>query len=747
MSNRVDAQRTETLAEEQRHLDAVYERLDALRRRADSRRGEVLLQQPDESPIAQRFRESVATKYTRDMVRLTAVENDLCFGRVDLADGEIRHIGRIGMLDGEQEPLLIDWRAEAARAFYLATAARPGEVRRRRHIHTRQRSVTGVTDEVLDLDAPRESWHEELTGEAALLAALNAERTGKMRDIVATIQSEQDSIIRSELDGVLVVSGGPGTGKTAVALHRAAYLLYEHAEKLAGRGVLMIGPNPTFLGYIGDVLPGLAETDVLLRTMSTLYPGIEAQRPESPAVSALKGDIAMVDVIAAAVADRQQLPKSSLDADTEYGRLVLDRAVCEAIRAKARASGRKHNQAREIHREAVLDAFTDAAADKVGADPLGGDNLLSEPDRAEIRRELSGESEVLAVMDWLWPNLTPQQLLAGLFGSATRMAAAMPHLSAEQRAALARGPHSGWAAADVPLLDEAAELLGDLDDSESQQRRERREDARRAYAQGVLDVMFGSRSIDLEDEDDPDADLIMATDVLDAGLLGERHADAEYLSTADRAAVDREWTFGHVVVDEAQELSAMAWRSIMRRCPSRSMTIVGDLAQAGEESGAASWNAVLDRYVRTWRHEDLTVGYRTPAEIMERAAVELSHIDPNARVPRAVRSTGEPPWEESVATAELAATLRKHVGAELDALDAGRLAVIAARDRLADVRDAIGEPDAVTVLSVRESKGLEFDAVIVVDPDTIVAESPRGHSDLYVALTRATRRLGVLSVT
>ncbi|ADD41844.1 HelD family protein [Stackebrandtia nassauensis] len=746
MSNRVDATRAETLAEEQRHLDEVYGRLDALRERAETRRAEVLLQSED-TPVAQRFRESVATKYTQDMVKLTAVENDLCFGRLDLTDGEVRHIGRIGILDAEHNPLLIDWRAEAARQFYLATAARPGDVRRRRHINTRQRKVTGVTDEVLDLGAPRDSWHEELTGEAALMAALDAERTGKMRDIVATIQSEQDAIIRSELDGILVVAGGPGTGKTAVALHRAAYLLYEHAEKLAGRGVLLIGPNSTFLGYIGDVLPGLAETDVLLRTMSTLYPGVEATREEDPGVAAVKGDIAMVDVIAAAVADRQQLPKTVVDAETEYGKLVLDRQTCERARAKARASGKRHNQAREVLREAVLDAFTEAAAQRVGADPLGGDNLLSEADLAEIRRELSGESEVLAVMDWLWPNLTPQQLLAGLFGSSKRMAVAMPHLNAEQRARLARGPHSGWAASDVPLLDEAAELLGDLDDSEARARRARRDSARAAYAQGVLDIVFGSRSIDLEDEADPDADLIMATDVIDKTLLGERHAEDEYLSTAERAAADREWTFGHIVVDEAQELSAMAWRMIMRRSPSRSMTIVGDLAQAGEEAGAASWNQILEPYVRRWRLEELSVGYRTPAEIMERAAVELAHIDPDARVPRAVRATGVPPWEETVADVDLDVALRKRVGAELDGLDSGRLGVIGPRQRIGEINDAIGSPESVTVLAVRDAKGLEFDAVIVVDPDAIVAESGRGHSDLYVALTRATQRLGILRIT
>ncbi|MGH8882539.1 MAG: helicase, partial [Stackebrandtia sp.] len=380
----------------------------------------------------------------------------------------------------------------------------------------------------------------------------------------------------------------------------------------------------------------------------------------------------------------------------------------------------------------ILDSFTEAAAHKIGADPLGGENLLSEADRAEIRRDLATEPEVLAVLDWLWPKLTPQQLLAGLFGSAKRLAVAMSMLDDDQRASLARGPHSGWAASDVPLLDEAAELLGDIDDAESKARADRRESARIAYAQGVLDIMAGSSSIDLEDEGDPDADLIMATDVLDASLLGERQSADVYLSTAERAAADREWTFGHVVVDEAQELSAMAWRSIMRRCPSRSLTIVGDLAQAGETAAGASWGDVLAPYAKEWRHEELTVGYRTPVEIMDRAAPVLADIDATAVIPRAVRSTGILPWEETVAAEQLALNLRKSVGAELDALDAGRVGVIGPRGREGELREALGDPESVSILAVREAKGLEFDAVIVVDPESIVTESPRGHSDLYV---------------
>ena len=744
LSNRVDADRDRALAEERTYVARLYARLDELRERTAERRAEVLRQRP-ENPQRHLLREDVAARYTDDMARLAAVDNGLCFGRLDFNTGATMHIGRIGMVDEELGRLLVDWRADAARDFYLATAANPDGVTRRRQIRTRLREVVDVSDEILDLDAPRDDWREEVTGEAALLASLNAARDDRMHDIVATIQAEQDAIIRSPLDGVLVVSGGPGTGKTAVALHRAAYLLYQHREKLAGRGVLLLGPNATFLRYIGDVLPGLAETDVLLRTVGDLYPGIVADRREDPRAAAVKGSPSMVDVIAAALAERQRLPERAVDANTEYGLLVLDRATCAAARDKARASGKLHNAARAVHNAAIMDAFVDRVAQRIGADPLGGESLLDAADLAEVRRELLAETEVQAVLDWLWPELTPTQLVSWLLNSVRHIAAAAPHLTPEQRELLVRSPHSGWAESDVPLLDEAAELLGEADDTAARERERRRLASRLAYAQGVLDIVTGSRSIDLEDEDDPDPELLLATDVLDAQFLGERHVADAYLSTAERAAADRTWSFGHVVVDEAQELSPMAWRMVMRRCVTRSLTIVGDLAQTGALAGPATWGEILDPYAPgRWRREDLTVSYRTPAEIMDVAARTLSRVDPSLTAPRAVRSTGAIPWDATIDASELEAELRKHIDAEAEAIGSGSIGVIVPAGRVGAA--AIHATGSVSVLTVRDAKGLEFDAVIVVDPEAVVAESPRGHSDLYVALTRATRRLGILRV-
>ena len=741
MTSRVDETSSAAIEQEQRHVTLLYERLDDLRERATRRRDEVL-RQAGGTPQARTLREDVAVKYTQDMARLTAVDHGLCFGRLDLADGDILHIGRIGIFDGEHAPLLIDWRAPAARPFYQATAADPGDVVRRRHIRTRQRTVTGVTDEVLDLTAPRQDWREELTGEAALLAALDAERTGRMSDIVETIQAEQDRIIRAPLDGVLVVQGGPGTGKTAVALHRAAYLLYEHRARLANRGVLIIGPNTTFLQYIGDVLPGLAETDVLLRTIADLYPGVEARRPENETAAAIKGAPRMIEVMRAAVGDRQRVPDKPVTMDTEYGELVLTPDRISTARQAVRAIGKPHNASRPAFDTAIVSLLCDQVAERIGTDPLGGENLLELADLDEVEREIRAEPDVQAVLDWLWPILTPQQLLAGLLGTDARIASAAPDLTEPERAAMLRPPRSGWTFADVPLLDEAAELLGSTEDPGERDRRRRHDEARAAYAQGVLDIVLGSRSIDLEDEDDPE--ILMATDVLDAALLGERHLDLGYRSTAERAAADRTWSFGHVIVDEAQELSPMAWRMVMRRCASRSMTLVGDLHQTGGAAGGDSWAEVLAPYAPDrWRQEELTVSYRTPAEILAVAAPVLARIDAEATPPRPVRSTGFAPWDITVGRSELLARLTFEVEAELGRLERGRIGVMVPRALLAEATAAVAS-ERVAVLPVADAKGLEFDTAVVVEPDAIVAESRRGLNDLYVALTRATRRLGVL---
>ncbi|WP_169982305.1 AAA family ATPase [Microbispora sp. H10836] len=729
---------TGELAREQKYVAALYERLDVLRERTRGQLDAVLAQGAFGTHQNRSERDSFAVMYTQRLARLWAVENGLCFGRLDHADASRLYIGRIGLSDDDQHRLLIDWRAPVAQPFYRATPAAPMGVTRRRHLHTRGRRVTAIDDDLLDLDGLTDADRASLNGEAALLAALGEKRTGRMRDIVATIQAEQDKIIRSDLNGVLVVQGGPGTGKTVVALHRAAYLLYTYRERLERRGVLILGPNPTFMRYIEQVLPSLGETDVLLSTVGELYPGLTATREDPPEAAAVKGRIGMADVIARAVRERQRMPRTPVEIRLDKFTLKLDRQTLESARSKAHRSRRPHNQARAVFVRHLLTALTRQAARHLGR------GALDDADFADLREDLRTEEPVRVALNRLWPYLTPQQLLIGLFTDRERMAAA--GLGARECDLLLREPpkagekpgENWWSVADVPLLDEAAELLGDIDEGvlRAARRAEQEREERIAYAREVLE-------------------LTGLADIMDAERFAERQqAEETYLTTAERAARDRTWAFGHVIVDEAQELSEMAWRVIMRRVPSRSMTIVGDIAQTGSAAGAASWARVLDPYVAgRWREERLSVNYRTPAELMEVAARVLELVGPDLKAPESVRETGERPWALRVASLVEAGPA---VAAEV--VEGGRLVVIAPAGMVGEtgrmVRAVV--PDAATgpgpaaldapvaVLSVTEAKGLEFDSVIVVEPGRILRESPRGPSDLYVALTRATSRLGVV---
>ncbi|WP_254206303.1 HelD family protein [Nocardia alni] len=748
---------TAELAREQTHLTLLYERLDAMREYAQRRLRTVLLETGG-TPQARSERESFTQLYTEDLAKYDAAEHGLCFGRIDLEEtpenpGDTeRYIGRLGILDEDDDyaTLLLDWRAPMARPFYLATTATPDGVKRRRHIRSRNRSITAITDEYLDLDLARAEGATEadsgVGSESALLTALNAARTGQMADIVETIQHEQDAIIRSEHKSVLVVQGGPGTGKTAVALHRAAYLLYTYRKQLDKAGVLIIGPNSTFLDYIGQVLPSLGETGVLLSTIGNLYPGVRAALEDSLHAGELKGSLDMIETLKKGVRDWQQTPADPIRLSFDGYELVLDRRIVTKARGRARSSRRPHNLARPVFAASVVDALTDQLAETMGKDLTGGQNLLSQADLTEIRDEMRADAEIQRAIAKLWPILTPQEVLAGLWADPARLARAADQLSPEDRKELFRPDSENdaarrggrFSAADAPLLDELAELLG-VDDAEERERSRRRWRAQLAEAQDALDILSGSAPQDLEDELDPE--ILMAYDLIDASQLAERQQVGSRQTTAERAAGDRTWTYGHVIIDEAQELSEMAWRMVMRRIPNRWVTVVGDVAQTGDPAGASSWKRMLEPYVaQRWKLTELTVNYRTPAEIMAVAADVLAAIDPDATVPRSVRETGCAPTAVRVAASDLARTVGDLVAAEQPR--PGTAAVLAPHASVAEYTDLAD--DSVRVLTVSEVKGLEFDAVILVEPQDILDESPRGLNDLYVALTRATQRLTVV---
>jgi DNA helicase IV len=697
------------LRSEQGYVAGLYVRLDAERARAKDRFRAAL--RGDAESLADRDSEVRAT--ARALKRLDVVDNGLCFGRLDAVSGERFYIGRIGFLDekNDYQPVLVDWRAPAARAFYVATAATPENMRRRRQFHTRGRQVVDFTDEVLGRPG------DGATGDAALLAAINAPRGAGMRDIVATIQAEQDEIIRLDHNGVLVIEGGPGTGKTVVALHRVAYLLYTQREQMERHGVLVVGPNPAFLSHIGRVLPSLGETDVVFSTTGDLVPGLRTTAEDAPAAVRLKGSLKMLDVLAAAVADRQRLPEHPVAIELADVTVRIDAGVAEWARDEARKSGQPHNDARSVFIDVITWAVTERGIARIGRGWLNReDRVVWERLRADLIDELDDNAAFTAALDALWPTLTPESLLASLYTSPERLRAAGADES------LWRADGAAWTVSDVPLLDELVDLLGRDTSVDQAAEQDRKADAE--FAAGVLDNMIAREDL-MDDEDQ-----LLAQDMLYAQDLADRFEERDTRDLAERAAADRDWTYRHIVVDEAQELSEMDWRVLMRRCPGRSFTVVGDLAQRRSAAGATSWQAMLQPYVPgRWAYRSLSVNYRTPEEIMTVAAALLHEFAPGVQPPESVRAAGARPWSRRVSDDELAGAIEEFVRDE------------AGREGTSVV---IGPPGVPGTVPASQTKGLEFDAVLVVEPQRILADGPRGAAELYVALTRATQRLGVL---
>jgi DNA helicase IV len=697
------------LQSERTYVAGLYERLDADRAQVKDRYKAAL--RNDGGSLVDRDVEVRAL--AKQVKRLDVADSGLCFGRLDSVSGERSYVGRIGIFERENdyEPLLLDWRAPAARAFYIATAASPENMRRRRQFHTRGRQVVDFTDEVLGRPGGDER------GDAALLAAVNAPRGEGMRDIVATIQAEQDKIIRLDHQGVLVIEGGPGTGKTVVALHRVAYLLYTQRKRMERHGVLVVGPNAAFLNHIGRVLPSLGESEVVFLTVGDLLPGLRVTAEDTSDAARLKGSLKILDMLAAAIADRQRLPEDPLPIELSDVTVRIDAATAEWAREEARATGLPHNEARAMFREIVTYVLTERAIARIGRDWLTREDRDAwEQLREDLTGELAENEKFIAALDDLWPILTPQTLLAELYMSPERLRAAGAD------AALYRADGDAWTVSDVPLLDELVDLLGRDKPADDAAERERMAEAE--YAAGVLDLLISREDL-MDDEDH-----LLAQDMLYAEDLADRFVERDTRDLVERAAADRDWTYGHVVVDEAQELSEMDWRVLMRRCPSRSLTIVGDLAQRRSVAGAPSWNTMLDPYVPgRWVYRSLSVNYRTPAEIMTIAAALLAEFAPDVQPPESVRACGVSPWSRQVTDDELSSAIGEFVRDEAE------------REGTSVVIGPAGVPGAVLP---SETKGLEFDAVLVVEPNRILADGPRGAAELYVALTRATQRLGVL---
>lgn len=734
-------QPTSELAAERRYVAMLYRRLDDYRDKIREQLVDVRLAPATGTHQWRSEREALAYNLERRLAALAIGDAPLCFGRLDLEDESSFHIGRVAISGDDQEALLVDWRAPIASLFYRATPGSPEGVRLRRHLLAKGRDIIDIDDEIFDRALLEKVDPDRIHGDAALLVAVGRARTGQMTDIVATIQREQDEVIRSELSGILVVEGGPGTGKTAVALHRAAYLLYAHRNRLVSQGVLVIGPNRAFLHYIEQVLPSLGETGAVLAVPHGLYPGVRTNRRDEPLAARLKGDLRMVRVIERAIRDRERVPRADLELAFERMRLRLPRSVIRRARDAGRHRRRAHNQCRPAVEGVLLDFLMHQVSDALVASGEGGS---SPEDLRRTRHSLSRSHDFKIAMERIWPILTPEQLLNDLYGTPALLASAAAEWSDEERKALFRPRMENavgvaWTMDDVALLDEAAEQLGPSDDA--QRRREERRKRRAhqeevSYAQQVL----GTFRVDLD---------------IDAETLAERFAGSQAEDLAQQAASDRTWKFGHVIVDEAQELSPMAWRMVFRKNPTRSMTIVGDLAQASSANAPESWEEIFtDADAPQWRRVELTVNYRTPSEIMAIAAPVLEAAAPGRVVPSSIREAGVAPGAYSCSEDTLGIGLYRVIAAELSRLDEGRLAVLVPPELLEELRAVLAgllplwfasgtrtDDARVVLLDARDAKGLEFDVVIVVEPAMIVEGSDRGLNDLYVSITRATQRL------
>lgn len=728
------------LDHERGYVAALYSRLDQQLAEAEAQLAEVRRRNVGGNHQSRSERDTFARLYEDRIAQLRDVTERLAFGRLDLvasagdADGDpassLRYIGRIGLRDEEQRSLLLDWRVPQASAFYQATAATPMGARARRHLITKGREVVRIEDEIFDAELlATGSAHQ---GEGALLAALSSQRTGRMGDIVSTIQAEQDRIIRSGLGGVLVVQGGPGTGKTAVALHRAAYLLYSHRERLRNSGVLIVGPSRSFLHYIEAVLPSLGETGVVLTSLGGLMPGTETELHDLPPVAALKGSLAMADLVARAVKARQRVPAEPQALNVNGDTLILQPSTIAAAISRARDSRKPYNEARVVFVKAALSELTLQWAEQL----RDQGNSIDETDHPMLREDLRTSYDVRVALNTAWLPLTPEKLVRDLFARPNWLAELTPRLSDSQRALLQRERSAPFTVEDVPLLDEAAELLGEYDDAGAAQKREDKQQRKR-------DIENAEAAIEN----------MQVGGIVDARSLAANFAEsAERGTTAERAAMDRSWTYGHVVVDEAQELSPMQWRLLLRRCPLRSFTIVGDIAQAASSVASPDWEHALrpllarSTSAERWRLEELTVNYRTPRQIA--TAAEVFAIEQGLPVTpsTSVRETRWPiMFDPDVETA---------VASDVAAGDEGTLAVIALPTDLGDVFErlrarwgsevSLGAESLlsrIAVITPDEAKGLEFDRVVIVDASRIMAELPRGAAALYVAMTRATQRL------
>ncbi|MEU6246173.1 UvrD-helicase domain-containing protein [Glycomyces sp. NPDC047010] len=673
------------IAIEQAFVDRVYARVDVLRGEAEGNRDSGYAHLAATVPGARYERDVFVYQAARRIADLDSQHEGLVFGRLDFDDGKVRHIGRLGVRDEEYRTLLVDWRAPAAAPFYRATAVDRQEVARRRVIRSFGRSVEEISDDLLNEDAAERL---PVIGDGALMAALGRKRTGRMRDIVATIQAEQDAAIRAPGRGATIITGGPGTGKTVVALHRAAFLLYQDRSRYEAAGILVVGPSAVFMKYIGRVLPSLGEETAALYSLGELYAGVEAVRQDLPQVAAVKGGTIMLPILRRLV--RQTPPDAPDELRMVYRGDVfrLDAAELAAARARVFEKEPRPNLAKTEAGRALLIALWRKIKP-----------VIPDAEPAKFSRDVGSRGEFLTFLDHWWPDLDPAEVL-GWGGDARRLASASEgHLKRETVDLVAASlREADFSIPDVALLDELRILLGV-----------------RAQPRG--------------------RDRIRSWD----GIQEVSTAQDRFYDRPERQARDAFYEdYAHVIVDEAQDLSPMQWRMLSRRGRAAGWTIVGDEAQSSWPRPKESADARRRAVPRGKIHEfHLTKNYRNSMEVFDYAAEWAKPRLRNIDLPEAVRETGIPVETRTVDADALLPELASAVAEALGAVE-GTVGVIAPYGRHAELA-AVVTDDRVTLVGPLESKGLEWDAVIAVDLDAVAAA--HGPGVAYVVLTRATQRL------
>jgi hypothetical protein len=629
---------------------------------------------------------------------------DVCLGRIVPEDGSgAVYIGRVGLSDEAGEALLVDWRTPAAEPFFAATAAHPMGLASRRRYRWAGGRVVDYWDEAFTPDPA--AGELALDDDSAFIASLGASRSPRMRDVLATIQADQDAVIRADSAGALVVEGGPGTGKTVVALHRAAYLLYAD-PRLAGRrgGLLFVGPHEHYLRYVADILPGLGEQGVQTCTLRDLVPeGAAAVQEPDPRVARLKSSAQVLAAADPAVALYEEPPTGSMRVETAWADVRLT-ATDWAEAFEVVEPGSPHNEVRDEVWDALLEIATDN-----GAGP--------DVPRDALRRSLAAHQGLRYAFRRAWPILSATDLVGDLWAVPAYLRRCLPWLAAEDRALLRRPEGSPWTTSDLPLLDAMRARLGDPEAS----LRRRREQAVLAEDREFMDRVVQDL---LDADDDPESPLpLLRRESLREDLV---HTDA--LPVSRRDGLDG--PFAHVIVDEAQELTDAEWGMLLRRCPARSFTVVGDRAQA-RRGFAESWRERLGRVgFDSVRQATLTVNYRTPQEVMDAAAPMIRAVLPDANVPTSIRPQGSPVRYGS--TGQLAAIVEEWLAANTE----GIACVVGA--------PGFRPSERVDSMAPADLKGLEYDLVILVDPASF-GEGVEGAVDRYVAMTRATRELVILT--